>query len=197
MYVYAYTKTRMLAIIVVEAIYIFKRSVYRAIMPATSKKQSASNVKAKSSKNKTKIIPTRLPQHLVEEVDAIAKAEQMTRAEVIRRSIEAFTFNYKTDQLDQRQLQLEKRMKAMETAMRSLLVKSIRLNGQVLYFSTLPWTQGLPKSKLSSKGFQVIYEKSAAFATQFLKSKAAGKLPEELELSTELLPGDVVPDEGE
>ncbi len=67
-------------------------------------------------KVKNKIIPTRLPSDLLEEIDVIAKTEKMTRAEVLRRSAEAFVFNYKNDQLDQRQLKLEKRMQTMETA---------------------------------------------------------------------------------
>lgn len=147
--------------------------------------------KAKSeSKTKYKNIPTALSPSQIEDVDVIAKAENMTRSEVIRRAVEAFAFNYKTDQLDQRQVQLEKRMKAMETAMRSLLVKSIRLNGQVLYFTCLPWTQGFPKQKLNDKGFKMLYDQSGAFAAQFLKSKAAGKLPEELELNTDLPSGE-------
>ena len=152
-------------------------------MPAPSKKEPSAKDKEKS--RKLKVIPTRLPQHLVEEVAAIAKAEQMSRAAVIRRSVEAFAFNYKTDQLDQRQLQLEKRMKTMESAMRTLLVKSIRLNGQVLYFTCLPWTKGFPKQRINDEGFKMLYEQSGAFAAQFLKSKATGKSLEELELKTE------------
>lgn len=153
-------------------------------MPAVPKKQPSSKEKAKPKK--TKIIPTRLQQSLVEEIDAIAKAEQITRADVIRRSVEAFAFNYKSDQLDQRQLQLEKRMKTMESAMRTLLVKAIRLNGQVLYFTCLPWNQGFPKQRLKQEAFQMLYEKSASFAAQFLKSKATGLTPEELALNTQL-----------
>jgi len=155
-----------------------------------------SPAKNEATKPKYKNIPTALLPSQVEDVDAIARAENLTRSEVIRRAVEAFAFNYKNDQLDQRQLQLEKRMKSMESAMRSLLVKSIRLNGQVLYFACLPWTQGFPKQRLNDKGFQMLYEKSGAFAAQFLKSKAAGKLPEEMELNTELPTGDL-PDEVE
>jgi len=41
-------------------------------------------------------------------------------------------------------------MKVMESAMRTLLIKAIRLNGQVLYLTMLPWTHGFPKQKCSS-----------------------------------------------
>jgi len=142
--------------------------------------------KKKGRVPKYKPVPSRLSQANVDDIDAIAKAENMTRSEVIRRAIEAFIFNYKTDQLDQRQVQLEKRMKTMESAMRTLLVKAIRLNGQVLYFTCLPWTQGFPKQRINDKGFKMLYEKSGAFAAQFLKSKTTGMSPEELEPNTEL-----------
>ena len=151
-------------------------------MPA--KKTSSTKEKAKP---KYTNIPTALLQSHIDDLDAIAKAEEMTRSEVVRRAIESFAVNYKTDQLDQRQIQLEKQMKAMEKAVRALLVKSIRLNGQVLYFATLPWTQGVPKSRLNEKAFQDLYEKSAAFSAQFLKSKAAGLLPAELEIAEQQL----------
>ena len=132
-------------------------------------------------KPKYKCIPAGLTPSQLEDIDAIAQAEKMTRSEVIRKAIEAFTVNYKTDRLDQRQIQLEKKMQAMEKGMRALLVKSIRLNGQVLYFATLPWTQGMPKQRLNDAGFQMLYDKSADFAAQFLKSKAAGLVMEESE----------------
>lgn len=149
-----------------------------------SPKKPATNAQPKAKKYHN--IPAALSSSTVEDIDAIAKAENMSRSEVIRKAVEAFAFNYKTDQLDQRQIQLEKRMKVMESAMRTLLVKSIRLNGQVLYFACLPWTQGFPKQRLNDKGFQILYEKSGDFAAQFLKSKAAGKTPEELALNAEL-----------
>ncbi len=136
---------------------------------------------AKPKERRYKNIPTGLAQSHIDDIDAIAKAENMTRSEIVRRAIEAFAFNYKTDQLDQRQLQLEKQMKAMESGLRALLVKSIRLNGQVLYFTSLAWSVGPSKGRLNDKAFQKLYEKSANFAASFLKSKATGKVPDELE----------------
>ncbi len=143
--------------------------------------------KAKNPRIRNKIIPTRLPENLVQELDEIAKNEKLTRADLLRRAAEAFVFNYKNDQLDQRQLKLEKRMQTMESALRSLMVKSIRLNGQIFYFSTLPWTQGFPKQRLNKKGFDMLYEKSAAWAAQYLKSKATGQLPEDLDIELSAL----------
>lgn len=145
----------------------------------SSKSKLPKENKAKEKSTKYKNIPTALAQSHIDDLDAIAKAEDMTRSEVVRRAIEHFVANYKADNLDERQSELVKEMKVMENAMRALLVKAIRLNGQVLYFSTLPYTHGTPKQKLSEKGFQTLYEKSASFAGQFLKSKAAGKGPVE------------------
>ncbi len=136
--------------------------------------------KKNETRKKYKNIPAALSPSQLEEIDAIAKVENMTRSEIIRRAVEAFAFNYRTDNLDQRQLQLEKRMKVMEGAMRTLLVKAIRLNGQVLYLTMLPWTHGFPKQRINDEGIKMLYEKSAMFAAQFLRSKATGKLLEDL-----------------
>jgi len=129
------------------------------------------SAKKTGKKGKYRAIPSALLPSQIEDLDAIARAEKMTRSELVRRAIETFAFNYKTDQLDQRQLQLEKRMKDMESEMRTLLVKAIQLNGQVLYFACLPWTQILPEPEINDQGFKVLYEKSSAFAAQFLNQK--------------------------
>lgn len=142
--------------------------------------------KERRYQKKYKNIPTALSPSQISEVDAIAKVENMTRSEIIRRSVDAFVFNYKTDRLDQRQLQLERRMKVMESAIRTLLVKAIRLNGQVLYFVTFPWTMGFPKQRINDEGFKMLYEKSAMFAAQFLKSKATGLALEDLNKNKEV-----------
>ncbi|MGH9551901.1 MAG: hypothetical protein ACRD3W_21125 [Terriglobales bacterium] len=124
-----------------------------------------------------RIITTRLPQQLVDEIDIIAKAEKSTRSNILHKAIEAFAFNYNTDQLDQRQLQLEKRMKIMENGLRALMVKSVRASGQALYFATLPYVMGPPKGALKSTAFQQLYDTSAKFALQFLQTKATGTSP--------------------
>jgi hypothetical protein len=147
------------------------------------KKPPSKDTKAKPKPPKYKNIPTGLAQSHIDDLDAIAKTENLTRSEVVRRAVEEFVANYNADKLDARQSQLEKRMKTMETALRALLVKSIRLNGQVLYFTVLPYTHGIPKQRLSAKGFQTLYEKSAYFAGQFLQSKAASKIPSDLDFT--------------
>jgi hypothetical protein len=105
------------------------------------------------------------------ELDEIARAESITRAELLRKAAEAFVSNYKNDQLEERQL---------EKQIRALLVKAIRINGQNLYFATLPYTVGTPKYRLNQKGFQMLYNKSAAFAAHLLKSKVMAMEPDEL-----------------
>lgn len=138
---------------------------------------------------KYKPIPAALSQKQLDDIDEIAKKEKMTRSEIIRRAVEAFTFNYKTDVLDQRQLEMEKKMKKMEDRFAGLLTKSIRISGQSLYFATLPYTKGLPKQRLNAAAFQDLYDKSGAFAAQFLDSTAAGKVPKHLMLLEDEKPG--------
>lgn len=134
-------------------------------------------VQKKPKPQKYKTVPTALSKTHIEDIDAIAKAEGISRSEVVRKAVEAYAINYKTDRLDQRQIQLEKRMKTMETALRALLVKSIRINGQLLYFATIPYTMGVPKRRLSQKGFQLLYDQSTKFAGQLLESRASGRAP--------------------
>jgi hypothetical protein len=93
----------------------------------------------------------------VSELDEIARAENITRAELLRKAPEAFVSNYKNDQLDERQLKVDKRLHTMEKQIRALLVKAIRINGQNLYFATLPYTMGTPKHRLNDKGFQMLW----------------------------------------
>ena len=143
-------------------------------------KKNEGKVNAKSKQKGYKNVPTALTQKHIDDLDEIGKAEEMTRSELIRRAVEHFVVCYNADKLDERQSVLLKQMKAMESALRALLVKSIRLNGQVLYFETLPYTMGTPKQKLNDAGFKALYEKSANFAGEFLKSKTAGKVLSEL-----------------
>lgn len=134
--------------------------------------------KSKYKKSKYKNIPTALAQSHIDDLDEIAKAEEMTRSEVVRRAIEHFIASYKADKLDERQSILLKQMKAMEKDIRGLLVKAIRVSGQCLYFETLPYTMGTPKQKLTDKGFQTLFDKSANFGYQIAKSKGQpGKVP--------------------
>lgn len=138
------------------------------------------NTTAKNEpRRKYKNIPTALLPSHIEDIDTIAKAENMTRSEVVRRAIEAFAFNYKTDQLDQRQLQIEKTLKKEMKDIRAMLAKATRLSGQALYFATLPYCQGIPKQRLAAPAFNSMYDKSAAWAGQFLQSTAAGQIPTE------------------
>jgi hypothetical protein len=132
-----------------------------------------------ASKLKYKTVPAALRQVHLDDLDEIGKAEDMSRSELIRRAVEAFIFNYKTDNLDQKQIRLEKRMDEMNAGLRNLVAKAIKVNAQVLYFQTLPYLQGMPKQRLTPKAFQTIFDKSAQFGTQVLATKT-GKLPDML-----------------
>jgi Arc/MetJ-type ribon-helix-helix transcriptional regulator len=126
-------------------------------------------------KTKYKNIPAALSQAHIDDIDAIAKAENMSRSEVIRRAVEAFAHNYQTDQLDQRQLKLEKKMQTMEDHLASLLAKNAILSAQALYFSCLPYSKGTPKAKLTPEAFQALVNESGFFAKEQLQPKGKGK----------------------
>ncbi len=131
---------------------------------------SASQTKAERNKH----IPVVLPQSVVDDIDVIVKAEGTTRSELIRQAVKDFNFNYANNQLDQRQLKLEKQMKDLERGMRGLLTKSIRINGQVLWYLTTIWTHGvpgLPINTVPQELFDDMWKDSRQFASELLRTR--------------------------
>jgi len=116
-----------------------------------------------------------LTHHQLERLGVLAKQEGTSRSELGRHAIEVYLSNYDLLKTNEREARLEKRMRIMEDALRGMMAKTIRLEGQILYFVTLPFLEGLPQRRLSQKGFDLYYKKSLDFAAVLLKSK---KLPE-------------------
>lgn len=100
----------------------------------------------------------------IEEVDAIAKLEGLSRPEVMQVALDFFVANYKANTLSCDDSKLENQLKEIQ----KLFAKLIKLNAQVLYFVTFPFSHGTPKAKLSQQGFQAFYLKSSKFADDFL-----------------------------
>lgn len=139
-------------------------------MPTQKPKKPSSLKKSKANKN----IPVALPPEVAEELDVIAKTENTTRSALIRQAVRDFNFNYRNDQLDQRQLKLEKQMKEMERSMRGLQVKQIRISGQILWFLTTIWTHGvpgLPIKTVPQETFNSMWENSRMFGNELLRTK--------------------------
>lgn len=139
-------------------------------MPAQKSKKPSSLKKSKANKN----IPVVLPPEVAEELDVIAKTENTTRSELIRQAVRDFNFNYRNNQLDQRQLKLEKQLKELEKSMRGLQTKEIRISGQILWFLTTIWTHGvpgLPIQRVSQETFNTMWIDSRQFGNELLRTK--------------------------
>ena len=68
------------------------------------------------------------------------------------------------------QLPLEHRMQKLENRLAALMAKLIRVSGQALWFSTLPYTKGgLPNKPLPQEAFQILWDNSRQFAAEWLK----------------------------
>jgi predicted DNA-binding protein len=135
------------------------------------KKKSADDQNAQKTE-KYLSIPSALTKTQVESLDEIAKEEGTTRSEIIRQAIQTYIDTHQTEKFDRRESKLERRIQHMEDGLRSLLVKSIRLQGQSLYYQTLPYTMGgLPQRPVDQKTFNLHWYKSSAFSNQFLKAK--------------------------
>lgn len=116
--------------------------------------------------------PIRLTKTQINRLDEIAKANGTNRSDLAREAIQFYIENYELDQDNLRQSKLERRITQLDERLRALLIRSIRLGAQNLYFSCLPYIKGgLPKHPLSQENFNKHFTISRQFAGQFLKAK--------------------------
>jgi hypothetical protein len=118
--------------------------------------------------------PIRLTKAQIEKLDELAGIKKVNRSDLAREAIQFYLENLEVEQADRLLTKVEKRLQMMDQRWRALLIKSMTLAGQNLYFSTLPYVKGgLPKQPLSQPSFDKQFAISRAFAYQFLKSKQA------------------------
>jgi hypothetical protein len=85
---------------------------------------------------------------------------------------------------------LEYRMQKLENRLAGLIAKLVRVCGQALWFSTLPYTKGgLPNKPLSQDAFQMLWDQSRAFAANWLKK---ARIDEEQSEATQVTTADTV-----
>ena len=126
-------------------------------MPA--KKKVASATKKPEPIKKT--VATRLTATEIAALEGIAKQQKSTLSDVLRDAAQQFISNAEITEADKRQTKLERRIMLENDRLRSLLVKSIRCSGQILYFVTQPiLAGGLPKKPLHPRRFQQHWEVS-------------------------------------
>jgi hypothetical protein len=114
----------------------------------------------------------------VHKLDEIAKATGSKRTEVIRLAISQFLANYGKEPEKQYESILEARLRKMENRLADLTVLAARASAQTLYYMTLPYSRGgFPTRPLKEEVFQGQWQKSRAFASQFLKNATLDLTP--------------------
>jgi len=99
-----------------------------------------------------------------------ARSHSRTFASEVREAIVFYLENYSRDKDIVWQTPLERRMQKLENRLAGLMAKLVRVSGQSLWFSTLPYTKGgLPNKPLPDKAFQILWDQSRAFAANWLK----------------------------
>lgn len=151
------------------------------------KKQSGDST-APKTQEKWKPVPANFTQRQLDGLDEIAKADKKTRSEVIRDAVDYYLSHVNEGKWEAREGELARALNRIEDRLSKLLLKNIRINGQTLYWTTLPYITGLPKgrlfekdhqspklemfwAKLNQAGVNQHWNKSAAFAETLLKAR--------------------------
>jgi predicted transcriptional regulator len=110
---------------------------------------------------------------IVEELDRLAAANQLTRSTMIRQLLEASLTQRANERLDSSYDRLEKRLAKMEERFSSLIVKSIRAAAQGMYLASVGLKFGHLKQE--DKYMQKHWDDARTFAGQFLEGSAKKK----------------------
>jgi hypothetical protein len=109
---------------------------------------------------------------------AIVKLEKSNRADLVRFALKFFMESYALGNVDARESQLDRRLQQVDKHLSSLLVKAIKVSGQNLYWSMLPFTKGPPQRRLNEDGLQMLRDSALSFALGQLSAKQKVELEE-------------------
>jgi len=119
-----------------------------------------------------------LPYPDVHKLNEIAKIQGAPRSDIIRLAITQFLASYGKQPEQKYENILETRLRKMENRLADLTVLATRASAQTLYYMTLPYSRGgFPTRPLKEEAFQSQWEKSRAFASQFLRNASTDLRP--------------------
>ncbi len=115
-------------------------------------------------------ITIRLRQPVYSKLSEYAKLHRVKIASEARQAVEFYLEQVQREHDNAWQSPLEHRMQKLENRLAALMAKLIRVCGQSLWFSTLPYTKGgLPNKALPQEAFQMLWNNSRQFAAEWLK----------------------------
>lgn len=101
--------------------------------------------------------------------EQIANAKGKSIAALGRDAIVQYIRRHDRPQQVQAETELSKRLDKMDNSLRALLAKTVRLNGQILYISLIPYLKGgLPPKPLKKESYQGLWIASEKFAGAIL-----------------------------
>ncbi len=135
-------------------------------------------VEARISRSKTmpenivsrKKLTIRLRQSVYSRLSDHAKLRHVKLTSEVTKAVEVYLEHLQRENDSVYQSPLEQRMQKLENRLAALMAKLVRVCGQALWFSTLPYTKGgLPNRPLSQEAFQILWNNSRQFAAEWLK----------------------------
>lgn len=110
----------------------------------------------------------------IESLDMIAAEEKKERNEIIRDAIDFYVISYGKAQIDLHQSKLADQLRRVEDGLRALTVKHMRMTGDLLYWVSLPYKDGLPQGRLSKDGASFSWAKlnQEGLSAHWAKAKA-------------------------
>lgn len=110
-----------------------------------------------------------LPRKQLEALTQVASAQDMTVSDVLRHCADIFLdVNEEDPTLT---LALSGPLQRMEHRLLRMLAKSLQINGQALYFASLPWMAGPPQARLNDEGLAHHWSASQNMAAKLIRPK--------------------------
>lgn len=110
-----------------------------------------------------------LPRKQLEALKQVASAQDMTISDILRHCAEIFLdVNQEDPMLN---AALSGPLQRMEHRLLRMLAKSLQINGQALYFASLPWMAGPPQARLNDEGLAHHWSASQNMATKLIRPK--------------------------
>ncbi len=117
-----------------------------------------------------KKVTIRLRQSVYSKLSECAKLHRVKLASEAHQAVEFYLEHIQREGNNVWQSPLEHRMQKLENRLAALMAKLVRVCGQSLWFSTLPYTKGgLPNKPLPQEAFQMLWDNSRQFAAEWLK----------------------------
>ncbi len=136
----------------------------------------------KGAQENTEVFRVRLLRSQMDELERLELTEEMTKADLVRLAVQQFIEGKARADEDKKLSKYDERLKRMEQGLRSLIVKSILIQGQCLYYEMKTFSRGgyincpgridgIEPREMSAVAFDNYWDESRRCAANFLRFK--------------------------